>query len=232
MRSNCEQVITEEQLREAGFVPVEEAQTADISMMNPEAIQNMEDFCNRVLWIDDDIDQQTNGMVMRSIIQWNRDDRDVPVEQRQPIYLFINSVGGEMSAAFALYNTIITSKTPVYGINMSYAFSAAFIVLLACHRRFGMPYSAYMMHSGSSESFSVGYKAAYNGVIHWGWQVRDMVDIVRSRTKITQDDAERYIQTDTYFDASDAYKLGIIDEIIVSIEDLLAAKVDEEIVEE
>lgn len=211
--------LSDEQLHELGLVPMGELESVDTQ--SPESIQEMADYGNRVIWLDHDLCQEDDGRLMRYIIQWNRDDIGIPAEKRRPIYLFINSNGGELSAAFALYDTIITSVTPVYGINMSYAFSAAFYVLLACHKRYGMPHSWYMLHCGSADSLSMDYRSAHNMMKQWDQQIEEFANIVTTRTFIDIDVVNNYMSTDSYFSATKAYELGIIDGIISSIADVV-----------
>lgn len=55
--------------------------------------------------------------IERKILQYNRIDKDTPVEQRKPIKLFIYSYGGELDAMFSFIDVVALSKTPVWTIN-------------------------------------------------------------------------------------------------------------------
>lgn len=212
--------ITDEQAFEMGLVPISEI--ADISECdNPNSQRMSSDTRDRILWLDHDITQDADGIIMRHIMYWNQVDNGVPIEERKPIYIFINSNGGEISAAMALYDLIMLSKTPVYGIDVGYAFSGAFIVLLACHHRIATPHSWGMVHRGSSESSYSDHLSAHNSMKQWDAQVRDMEDIVSARTDIPREDVEKYMLTDSFFSASDMLKLGIVDEIATSIYDMV-----------
>jgi ATP-dependent Clp protease protease subunit len=212
--------LTEEQLADAGIVYLSEAEAPGSTAASPEAAQINKDIGNRIIWLDHEITQADDGYICRYILQWNRDDIGIPIEERKPIYLFINSPGGDISVTFSLYDTIMMSKTPVYGVNMGYAFSGAIIVLLACAKRFGTAHSWYMAHRGSGECSVMDHMSAHNSMEHWDAQVEDLTEILSVNTNIEPEDAQRYMMTDTYFDSTRALDLGIIDKIIVSLDEV------------
>ena len=51
----------------------------------------LKDLKQRKLFIDDEICQETIFDITRHILQFNKEDRDIPVEERQPILLYISS---------------------------------------------------------------------------------------------------------------------------------------------
>ena len=54
---------------------------------------------------------------------WNMldDEENIPVEEREPIKVFINSPGGSLISCFTIIDTIRLSKTPVWTINIGAA---------------------------------------------------------------------------------------------------------------
>ena len=74
------------------------------------------------------------GDAIEHIIRiYNIIDKNIPIEERKPIKLFINSGGGEITASYEIIDAIRLSKTPVYTINMCWAGSAALEVFHAIH---------------------------------------------------------------------------------------------------
>ena len=61
-----------------------------------------------------------------------------------PIKLHINSVGGEVSAAFSIVDTILTSEVPIHTIIEGEAVSAATIISVVGHKRY-MNKNAHML---------------------------------------------------------------------------------------
>lgn len=74
-------------------------------------------------------------------------------ESNDPIWIFINSPGGDVDAGFAIYDMARFVSCPVYMVGMGLVASAAALVLLAvpAERRIGLPNSSYLIHQPLSE---------------------------------------------------------------------------------
>jgi ATP-dependent Clp protease protease subunit len=66
----------------------------------------------------------------------------------EPIYVFIDSPGGDVDAGFAIFDIIRFVSAPVYTIGMGLAASAGALILLAAprERRIALPNSHYLIH--------------------------------------------------------------------------------------
>lgn len=106
------------------------------------------DLNERILYLDFDINDALVDY-SRRIIRWNRQDRDIPVEERKPIKLLINSYGGSLDSCLHFIDTLLLSKTPVYTYNVGVAMSAGFYIMLAGSKRFAYPNAQFLIHSGS-----------------------------------------------------------------------------------
>ena len=78
----------------------------------------IEDIEQRRLYINCSIDEDVIDSIVYHILNYNRMDKDIPKENRKPIVLYLNSPGGEVTSGFGLIDAIITSKTPVYTVNL------------------------------------------------------------------------------------------------------------------
>ena len=78
---------------------------------------------NRKLYLTENIDECIIDSVVRHILQYNADDKGIPVDERNPILLYCSSNGGEIDPGFELVDVILQSKTPVYTINLGYQYS-------------------------------------------------------------------------------------------------------------
>ena len=100
-------------------------------------IVDLDNALNRHLHIGE-IDALVGDSVDSYIRFFNKqDDEDnIPIEERKPIKIFIDSPGGDLVATFTMINAIKLSKTPVYTINIGAAYSGGFFIFLAGHKRF------------------------------------------------------------------------------------------------
>ena len=170
----------EENLQVLDIIIPEEV--ADMKLPSPDLVRYYKDYDDRNISIDFDIDDSLFD-VTKQILEYNRKDRDIPVEKRKPINIYIMSFGGELYPAYALISTILASKTPVNTINMGVAMSAGLLILLAGHKRYAMKYSTAMIHQGSG-----GAQGTFSEMEEQQKNYRKLIDSMRDyileRTKI------------------------------------------------
>ena len=123
----------------------------NLQLPNPSLKQFYEDYDNRIVWMDDEITDVNTIEISKMIIKWNKEDKDIPVEERKPIKILIFSPGGNLYATLGLIDVMLLSKTPVYTYNMGIAMSGGLLLLLAGSKRYALPRSSVLIHSGSSE---------------------------------------------------------------------------------
>ena len=127
----------------------------------PKAVENLQlpdpelrnfyiDLDNRTFWLDDEVTPFLLELT-RYIIYWNKEDKEVPIEQRKPIRILIFSPGGDLETYRSISDIIQLSKTPIIGINMGVAYSAAAMIFLSCHTRLMLPSASVLFHKGSSQ---------------------------------------------------------------------------------
>ena len=110
----------------------------------------------RIIWLDQEVDEQCLDII-RHILRWNQEDKDIDPADRKPIRFFFFSPGGDLEVNNALIDTIKLSKTPVWGINVGRCYSAAAYIFLACHKRYCLASSQLLLHQGSG-AFSGTYQ--------------------------------------------------------------------------
>lgn len=190
----------------------------DVKLPDPSLMNYYRQLNDRVIWIDDDIDVDLLEY-SKYIIAWNKYDDAHPEEERKPIKIFIFSYGGRVDACFHLIDIIRLSKTPIYGYNVGIAMSAAFCILVSCHKRFGTRECTAMVHQGSS-SVS-GNAADVIGAVENYKQVLDrMKRIVLDRTKIPPATYSRKQKEDWYLMIDDQLKYGVVDAVVENITEL------------
>lgn len=173
----------------------------------------LRDLQQRKLFLSSDICQLTVDDIIRHIMQYNREDADIPAEERNPILLYLTSNGGEVDAGFSLIDVILASKTPVYVINNGYQYSMGLLIGLAGHKRFAMPNAKFLLHDGSQFVYNSGAKARDQMEFN-----RKMEDRIRQyivmRTNITPELYDSQLRKEWYMFADEAKELGVTDFII------------------
>ena len=190
-----------------------------LQLPSPELLTYYRNLEDRVIWIDYGVDE-TILEVSKLIMYFNKEDKNIPVEQRKPIKLLLYSYGGDGQACFSLLDVIALSKTPVYTINMGVAMSAGLLILLAGHKRFCLKNSTALAHSGSG-----GASGTFEQTEAQMKDYKRFVDTMRSyiieRTNIDTRTLNRYKNKEWYLYADDQTKYHIVDKIIDDIDEIL-----------
>ena len=165
------------------------------------------------------IEADTGDAIEAMIRFWNimDDEENLPIEQRRPILLYIDSPGGDLVAAFTIIDSIRMSKTPVYTINTGAAYSGGFFTFIAGHKRYTYPHASFLYHEGSTE---VGGDAGkfQNFSDFYKKQLAQLKDITLEYTNISEELYQEKRRDDWWISADEAIKLGVADEIIDSFE--------------
>ncbi len=174
---------------------------------------------NRILQLGSEVNDSTVNGLISSILTWNQEDVEkeetVKDFKRKPINLYISSYGGECYAGLALINAIKTSVTPVHAYCIGHAMSMAFVILCACHKRFGYKYSTFMYHQVSS--WAHGKLLDMKEDIVTSQRLQDLIDeVILAHTGIDKKKIKEVNQKkfDWYLSVEEAKKIGIIDKII------------------
>ncbi len=191
---------------------------ANLQLPDPVLRDYYRDEEDRTFWLDDEIDASTLDLI-KMIVRCNKEDKDIPVEDRKPIKIMIDSGGGEVQVMLAIIKAIQMSKTPVYTIVYCFAMSAAAQILAAGHKRYAFPGTCVMVHSGS---------AGMSGTMEQVESQKKYVEAITKRannefigcTKIDAKTLKRKGASDWYMDEDEALKFGIVDEIIQGYDDL------------
>lgn len=168
---------------------------------------------NRILLINTDIDDDIIDSYELYIFKWNAEDRHIPVEDRQKIRIFINSVGGDTFSATNLADVILNSKTPVVGIGLSLVASASFHIYLACHERVAFYNTVFLQHDGSITISNSSSKAKQTMAFFDTMEKRNK-EYVLSRTNMDSDFYDSIFDEEYYFYPDHGKELGVVHKII------------------
>ena len=184
----------------------------------------LEDNLDRKIFLNSDIDESTIDTAVYQIMRYNAMDIGVPVEERKPIRVYLNSCGGNIVEGYALVDVIELSKTPVYTINLGASMSMALLIFMAGHKRYAMPRSEFLLHEGTSGGFDSLMKLQ-DRLRFESEQVETITrELVLSRSKITEDQYAMNLRREWYFLPKEGKEIGIIDYIVgedCELEDIL-----------
>jgi ATP-dependent Clp protease protease subunit len=173
----------------------------------------LNDYKNRKLYINDDIDNFINDQITYHILRYNSEDKGLPVEKRKPILLYVTSNGGSVTDGFSLIDVILQSKTPVYTINLGYQYSMGFLIGLAGHKRYSSKNATFLMHDGSNFIYNSTSKAKDQMKFQ-----EDMEDHIKkyilSRSKLTEQEYDEKLRIEWYLYPEEAKANGFTDFII------------------
>lgn len=170
--------------------------------------------------VDNDYLSSTSQIV-KYIFDCNREDKDLPVDERKPIKLFINSPGGEIGEGFALVSAIELSKTPIWTVNIGQWSSMSFYIGITGHKRLSLPHMTFLLHDGSTGAYGSTNKVQDRIKFDERFDREVIKKHVLEHGKMTDREYEAQIRTEYYMLPEDALELGFIDEIIEDIDIIL-----------
>lgn len=193
----------------------------NLQLPEPSLLQFYRNYENRIIWIDDEIDESTLEYE-KMVMQWNFEDKknDIPIENRVPIKIIFFTPGGMLEVNNSFCDTIMLSKTPVIGINAGLAASSGCFIYLACHKRYAFPNSEFLIHKGAG-TFSGNYNEVISAILNYQRQIENLRNFVMERTNIPEDVFDENFENDWYLSADEAIKYGVAHKIVDSLEDIL-----------
>ena len=171
------------------------------------------DTINRVLLLNG-IDEAVGDAITHLIRMWNMADKGIPVEERVPIKLFIDSSGGDLTSALMMADAITLSKTPVYTINMGTAYSGGLLVFVTGHKRYSFPSASFLFHEGSTSLGSIDAGKFKNYAGYYSNLIDRMKNYIIKNTKVDEELYKEKSRDDFWFFVEEAIELGFCDEVI------------------
>ncbi len=189
---------------------------ANMQLPNPDLRDYYLDEQDRIYRLDHELTDGDLALV-KMILKCNKDDKDIPIKDRKPIKIYISSPGGDVVTLWSIIQVIQYSKTPVWTINMSYAYSAAAEILAAGQKRFSLPGTQTMFHRGSA--FFGGEQSVVESTKkHFDALEAKLREFLLNRTKIDPKVYKKKASSDLYYDEDACLKYGVIDEIIYNFD--------------
>lgn len=179
-----------------------------------EDLINLEGATSREVYVGDicaGLGQTVDGYIRF----WNRmdDKKNIPIEKREPIKLYIDSNGGCLTDTLTMIDAIEMSNTPVWTICTGCAYSGGFFTFIAGHKRFAYPHASFLYHEGSTGNSADAGKFR-NFADFYMKQLKQLEEITLKYTKITPEEYKEHIKDDWWMTSEEAVKYGVADEII------------------
>jgi len=163
----------------------------------------------RIIFLGVPVDDNIANLVMAQMLHLEAEDPE------KDIQLYINSPGGVVTAAMAVYDTMQFIKSKVSTICIGQAASAAAVLLLAGEKgkRFLLPNSRVILHqpSGGVSGTTIDVEIHAKEMV----RIRTVLnEIIARHTGQQVKKVARDTERDFILDAKEAKEYGIVDEII------------------
>lgn len=175
---------------------------------------------DRIIFLGTPIDDQVANNICAQLLFLDNEDA------HREIQLFINSPGGSVSAAMAIYDTLQYIRARVATICLGQAASAAAVLLAAGApgRRLALPNARIMIHQvlGGAEGQASDVEIQAKEMLRVKANLNQILakHTGKTPTQINQDTDRDYFMT-----ATEAKKYGLIDQVITSLPGQAADKI-------
>ncbi|MBQ3296691.1 ATP-dependent Clp protease proteolytic subunit [Candidatus Saccharibacteria bacterium] len=161
------------------------------------------------------------SQLIDDILDCNRMDKDIEPEEREPVYLYINSPGGNMTEGFALISMMELSKTPIYTINVGEWSSMSFLIGITGKKRLSLPNTTFLLHDGFSIAGGTTNKVQDRVDFEKKFENDVIKKHILKHSKMKGIDYDALKRVELYMLPEDALERGFIDEIVTDIDTIL-----------
>ena len=118
-------------------------------IISPEEYTYWKSRENRTFFIDYEFDECYDLVELsKVIVQMNVEEASIPEDELKPIFIYIQSFGGDTYQSSFFADLLISSRIPIVTVAMGSVMSAGFDVFLAGHRRYVFKHSQLLVHEG------------------------------------------------------------------------------------
>jgi ATP-dependent Clp protease protease subunit len=166
---------------------------------------------DRIVFLGTQVDDQSANLVIAQMLFLEGEDPS------KPINLYINSPGGDMTAYFAIHDTMQFLQAPVSTMCVGQAASAAAVLLAAGTpgMRFTLPNARVLIHQphGGAQGQSTDIEIQVREMV----EMRErMVGVLVESTGQTRERILADIDRDHILRGEDAVAYGLVDEVLTS----------------
>lgn len=169
---------------------------------------------DRIIFLGEEIDDDVANVINAQLLYLDSEDNS-----DEPIWLYINSPGGDVYSGLAIYDTMQMIKSKVYTNILGIACSMAFVLSISGEKkhRYASKHSRLLMHQplGGIPFSQATDIDIYNKEMQ---EVKsDLIEIMALHTKQTVDKIKIDCDRDFWFTAQRALEYGAIDKILTKI---------------
>ncbi len=163
----------------------------------------------RIIFVCGEFEDNMANLIVAQLLFLESENPD------KEIYMYVNSPGGVVTSALAIYDTMQYIKPKVATLCMGQACSCGSVILAAGEpgMRYALPYSKVMIHQPSG-----GFRGQATDIeIHARetMKVREtLYDIYIKHTGQKRDVVAKALERDNFMSPEEAKKFGLIDEVI------------------
>jgi ATP-dependent Clp protease, protease subunit len=167
-------------------------------------------FRERIIFLAEEVDDGIANAIVAYMLYLDSDDSN------KPIYLYINSPGGSVTAGMAIYDTMQHIKSEVVTICVGLAASMGAFLLTAGSkgRRLALPHARIMIHQplgGTGRRQATDIEIEARNIL----RVRkELNELMAHHTGKTVEQIERDTDRDYFLSAEEAKAYGLIDAVV------------------
>lgn len=141
----------------------------------------------------------------------------------KPIYLFIDSPGGDVDSGYAIFDMIRFINAPVFTIGMGLVASAGALIFLASDKKYriALPNSHYLIHQPLSGIKGVATDIEIHALELEKIRAR-INEVISDQTGVDLKKVQKDTERDFWMNAEEAEKYGLVGKIAKSRKELCA----------
>jgi len=168
---------------------------------------------NRRIFLNGTIDRDLANDIVAQLLYLQE-------ESKEPIYIYINSFGGEINAGLYIYDVLQSITVPVYMYCTGMAASMAAVLLAGGQkgRRFILPHSKTMIHEPLLAEGVGGSATSIRNISESILETKKIVNGMLSKhTGKTLKEVDKATSFDNYMNAEKTVEFGICDKVVTSL---------------
>lgn len=166
-------------------------------------------FRERIIFLTEEVNDYIANAIVAYMLYLDSDD------PTKPIYLYINSPGGSVTAGMAIYDTIQHIKSEVITICVGLAASMGAFLLTAGTKgkRFALPHARIMIHQplGGARGQATDIEIEAKEILRMRVKLNALM---AHHTGKSVDDIQKDTDRDYFLSAQEAQEYGLIDKVI------------------